>query len=189
MSAAKSVRAAPDNAAAIARLLLYKEVEEFYYLEASRLDRREWEAWLEMLADDIHYWMPLRKNLPFRDRDRDISGPEEVAWFDDDKATLVQRVRQLMSGIHWAEEPLSRVTHVISNVLLVDQADALNEGEEIDVRSTFVLHRGRMQTETDLFIGRREDRIRREGAALRICKRKIIIDQAVLLAKNLTVFL
>ncbi len=30
-------------------------------------------------------------------------------WFDEGKETLTQRVRQILTGVHWAEEPLSRV--------------------------------------------------------------------------------
>jgi hypothetical protein len=46
-----------------------------------------------------------------------------------------------------------------------------------------------METETDILVGRREDKLRRVGGGLRIASRKILIEQSVLLAKNLTVFL
>jgi ethylbenzene dioxygenase beta subunit len=38
-------------------------------------------------------------------------------------------------------------------------------------------------------VGQREDVLRREGGALKIARRKILIEQSTLLAKNLTVFL
>ena len=37
-------------------------------------------------------------------------------------------------------------------------------------------------------MGRREDTLLRTGGQLRIARRKIILDQSVLLAKNLTMF-
>ena len=40
-----------------------------------------------------------------------------------------------------------------------------------------------------MLVGRREDLLRRLGGELRIARRKIVIDQSVLMAKNLTVFL
>ena len=45
-----------------------------------------------------------------------------------------------------------------------------------------------METETDLLIGKREDVLRRENGTWKIAQRKVILDQNVLLAKNLTFF-
>ena len=53
----------------------------------------------------------------------------------------------------------------------------------------FIVLRNRLETETDFIAGRREDVLRREEGNLKIASRKIIIDQSVLLAKNLTFFL
>ena len=43
------------------RMLLKFEAEEFLYHEADLLDSRRFDEWLNLLADDIHYWMPLRR--------------------------------------------------------------------------------------------------------------------------------
>lgn len=169
-------------------LLMMREVEDLLYLEADLLDQREFEQWLELFTEDLRYWMPIRKNMPFKDRHRDITGPDDVAWFDDDKETLSKRVKQILTGIHWAEEPLSRVSHLVSNIRLVNDFVALAEGGEAKISSHFLLHRNRLETETDWIAGRREDVVRRIDQQLRICKRTIIIDQSVLLAKNLTMF-
>jgi len=83
---------------------------------------------LRLLTEDIRYWMPIRKNVPWRDQSGDVSAEDEVGWFDDDKSTLSKRVKQLMTGIHWAEEPLSRVSHVISNVRMVEKRESLADG-------------------------------------------------------------
>ena len=174
----------PD-AKRLAYLDLMREIEDFLYAEADLLDEREFERWLDLLTDDVRYFMPMRKNLEFRDRDRDITGDDDVAWMDDDKETLTKRVKQIMTGIHWAEEPLSRVSHLVSNIRLAGQIDADN----LVVKSHFIVHRNRLETETDFIAGRREDVLRRVNGELKIASRKIIIDQAVLLAKNLTFFL
>jgi 3-phenylpropionate/cinnamic acid dioxygenase small subunit len=97
-------------------------------------------------------------------------------------------VKQILTGIHWAEEPLSRVSHLISNVRMARRATELREGEEIEVRSNFLLHRNRLETESDYLAGRRIDVLRRTGSSFMISNRKIVIDQSVLLAKNLTFF-
>ena len=49
----------------IARLLLAQEVAEFLYREAELLDERRYDEWLALLADDIRYWMPMRRNVKF----------------------------------------------------------------------------------------------------------------------------
>ncbi len=61
--------------------------------------------------------------------------------------------------------------------------------DDLWVRSAFLVYRNRLETETDILVGRREDVLRREAGALKIARRKILIEQSTLLAKNLTVFL
>ena len=56
---------------AIAALLLQREVEAFYMHEAELLDDRRFDDWLELLAEDITYFMPLRRNVKFGSHDTD----------------------------------------------------------------------------------------------------------------------
>jgi 3-phenylpropionate/cinnamic acid dioxygenase small subunit len=170
---------------ALERLLLKDEIENFLYHEAELLDERRFSDWIELIADDVHYYMPQRRNVKFGEQYRENSDPEsEISWFDEGKATLVGRVRQLNTGLHWAEEPLSRVCHVVSNVQILDV-----QGDEVKVKSRFIVYRNRLQDEVDLFVGKREDTLRRDAdTGWKIAKRTIILDQNVLLAKNITVF-
>ena len=39
-----------------------REVEQFLYREARLLDERRFHEWLELLTDDVHYWMAGRTN-------------------------------------------------------------------------------------------------------------------------------
>jgi len=50
------------------------------------------------------------------------------------------------------------------------------------------VYRNRLETETDFLVGKREDLLRREEGDWRIARRKIVLDQSVLLAKNLSMF-
>ena len=167
------------------RILLKDEIENFLYMEAELLDERRFSDWIELIADDVHYYMPQRRNVKFGEQYRENSDPEsEISWFDEGKVTLVGRVRQLNTGLHWAEEPLSRVCHVVSNVQILDV-----QGDEVRVKSRFIVYRNRLQDEVDLFVGKREDLLRRDQeTGWKIAKRTIILDQNVLLAKNITVF-
>ena len=172
----------------LAYLSLMREIEDFYYAEADMLDERDYDKWLALFADDVRYWMPIRKNVAFDNLARETTDENDIAWIDDDKTTLIKRVKQLMTGVHWAEEPISRVSHSVTNIRLTETVSAIAEGATATVKSRFLIYRNRLETETDILVGRREDVLRRKGDTFEVTRRKILIEQSVLRAKNLTVF-
>jgi 3-phenylpropionate/cinnamic acid dioxygenase small subunit len=178
-----------DRDERLARLLLTQEIAEFLYREAELLDERRYDEWLALLADDIRYWMPMRRNVKYGEEQREFTREgQDIAWFDEGKDTLTRRVKQIQTGIHWAEEPVSRISHLVSNVQLVEATPSVAEPQEVTMRCRFLVYRNRVETETDILVGKREDVLRREGDDWRIARRKIVLDQNVLLSKNLTFF-
>lgn len=166
------------------QVCLEREIENFLYDEAELLDTRQFEDWLDLLTEDIRYWMPMRRNIKFDNQEHEETREQQdMNWFDEGKETLTQRVKQILTGVHWAEEPLSRVCHMVSNVRLMSVTP-----NEVQVKSRFLIYRNRQQDETDIFVGKREDTLRKVDGAWKIARRKIILDQNVLLAKNLTIF-
>lgn len=179
-----AVESLAEIVAELRELRLAREIEQFLYAEAELLDQRRFTEWLDLFAEDARYWMPMRRNVKFGEQERENTREgEEVAWFDEGKETLVQRVQQINTGIHWAEEPMSRVCHMVSNVQILAA-----HGPETRVKSRFLVYRSRLETETDFFVGKREDVLRRSGPSWKIARRAIFLDQNVLLAKNLTIF-
>ncbi len=175
---------------AIDALLLQREIEAFYYHEAELLDERRFEAWLDLLTDDIVYFMPLRRNVQYgsqAEAENSIQGMD-AAWFDEGKHTLSQRVAQIKTGIHWAEEPLSRVRHLVTNVQITQSVSGANGAQELVVKSRFLIYRNRIDDETDIFVGQRTDRLRHVNGGWKVARRDILLDQSTLLAKNLTFF-
>ena len=173
----------------ISRILLKDEIQDFLYREAELLDERNFEEWLELLTDDIRYWMPMRRNVKANELDREFTREgQDVNWFDEGKETLERRVRQILTGVHWAEEPLSRICHFVTNVQLLRAEPSITDPIEVSVKCRFLIYRNRVQTETDFLIGKREDTLRKVNEEWKISRRKIILDQNVLLAKNLTFF-
>ena len=84
------------------RLLLEREIEQFLYNEAELLDERRFSEWIDLIADDMHYHMPIRRNVKFGEHHRENSDSDsEISWFDEGKETLAGRVRQINTGIHW----------------------------------------------------------------------------------------
>jgi 3-phenylpropionate/cinnamic acid dioxygenase small subunit len=178
-----------DEREAMARLLLERDVANFLYHEAEVLDERRYEEWLDLLTDDIRYWMPMRRNVKLGELDREFTREgQDVNWFDEGKDTLTRRVRQILTGVHWAEEPLSRLCHMVSNVQLLGAEPSVSHPERVTVKSRFLVYRNRVETETDILVGKREDVLRRVDGGWKVCRRKIVLDQNVLLTKNLTFF-
>jgi 3-phenylpropionate/cinnamic acid dioxygenase small subunit len=97
-------------------------------------------------------------------------------------------VKQIRTGVHWAEQPPSRICHMVSNIQILGADGAGPSPSEISVKSRFLLYRNRVETETDFLLGKREDLLRRVDGGFKIARRKIVLDQSVLLAKNLTFF-
>jgi 3-phenylpropionate/cinnamic acid dioxygenase small subunit len=62
------------------------------------------------------------------------------------------------------------------------------EGDEIQVHCSFILYRNRLETEVDIWCGYRDDVLRRVAGQLKIARRKIVLAQNVITAKNLSVF-
>lgn len=172
------------------------EIEQLFIKEAALLDGREYKSWLELFSDDLVYTMPLRRNVKYGEWEREFTDTDtDVTWFSDSKDTLSMRVDQILTGVHWAEEPSSRTVHLISNLaferptleeLFSTGVDPLLE---VAVSSCFLTYRNRVQTETDLFAGRRYDTLKLVDDRWLISARRIEIAQNVLLAKNLTLFL
>jgi 3-phenylpropionate/cinnamic acid dioxygenase small subunit len=167
---------------------LMREIEDLFFKEADLLDEREYDQWLDLLTEDVVYWMPLRKNVSYANRTKDTTEEHDLAWFHDDKDTLRKRVKQIQTGVHWADEPISRISHVITNIRLAQPISSLAENETTLTKCRFIVYRNRVEDETDLLMGRREDTLIRLGGELKIARRKIMLDQSVLLAKNLTMF-
>jgi 3-phenylpropionate/cinnamic acid dioxygenase small subunit len=180
--------AAPDRAAMSAERVtpeLQQEIEQFLYHESRVLDERRYEQWYELLADDLHYFMPTRYNRLRRESDKEFSAPGEAALFDEDKQSIAQRIRRLNTGMAWAEDPPSRTRHMVSNVVIRPRGDG-----EYEADCYYLLYRSRLEREVEIFVGMRHDVLRRSAnpAGFQIARRTIILDQTVLLARNLSFF-
>ena len=129
----------PTTNSALKRSAVYyrlkADIEDFYFHEADLLDERKFRDWLDILADDITYFMPIRRNVKFGQhaaRENTKLG-EGISWFDEDKWTLTKRVEQILTGVHYAEEPLSRITHMVSNVQIKGARPDVERATELDV--------------------------------------------------------
>jgi 3-phenylpropionate/cinnamic acid dioxygenase small subunit len=164
---------------------LWHEIHDFLVHEARLLDGRSFHEWLDLFTDDVVYWMPERYNaLGMTDPADGISKPGDLALFEETKETLHSRVARLATGLAWAEVPPSRTRHLITNV----QVEPSDREFEVRVRSNFLIYRTQLEHSQDLFVGMRDDVLRKVNGQWKIARRTILLDQAVLSSANLSVF-
>lgn len=167
----------------IEQLLLHRKVEQFYFDEAGALDERRFSDWLDFFSDDTRYFLPIRRTRTTDELDKEFTEPGQAAYFDDDRAMLEARVRKLETGYSWSEDPPSRTRHLVTNIRVLETGNG-----ELTVLSNFILYRTRLNSEEDMWVGRREDQLRFDGDSFKIAFRKIFLDQTVILSKNLSNF-
>lgn len=164
---------------------LKNEIDQFLYFEASLLDDRRYSDWYRLFAEDLHYRMPNRMNRLMHESDQENTTEKQFNLFDETKTSLGWRVRQVESRKHWAEDPPSRARHLVTNIR-VEPSDV---ADEYWVRCNFLIYRNRLESEVDFWVGERQDVLRRlEARAWQIARRTIILDQNVILSKNLSIF-
>lgn len=153
-------------------------VDEAYLLDAQRYD-----DWLDLLADDIRYVMPVRVTTAAG------AGPGTspgMAHFDENKYSLSRRVARFATEHAWTEDPPSRLRHHITNVRTFATADP----GHLVVDSGVLLYRSRGDVrEAALISAGREDLLRRAGTGWQLARRTILADDSVLRTQNLAIFL
>jgi 3-phenylpropionate/cinnamic acid dioxygenase small subunit len=167
------------NAVVMDRVALRQQFEDLLYREAWLLDQDRLEEWLELLSENIHYWAPVRADMN-RGKE-DFSPPLRLAFFDDNKDGLRLRVARIRTGAAHADEPPSRVRHLITNVQVMEEPDT----ETTKVASNFLVFKSRRNREENLFVGCREDTWRLDGGAWKLDERMILLDHNVI--ENITV--
>jgi 3-phenylpropionate/cinnamic acid dioxygenase small subunit len=174
---------------------IVREVERFLFREARLLDERRFHEWLSLFTDDVRYWMPghtsrhprTSKAITVLAPAGDAAEPMEedgLAIFDETRETLGRRVARLDTGMAWAEDPPSRTRHLVSNIEVAPGDTA----GELRAWSNFIVYRTGADSRPDMYVGARQDVLRRVGAEWNVCHRKIVLDQNVLLAKHVSVF-
>ena len=87
---------------------LHHEVEQFLYRQAELLDTKQWQAWIDLFADDGVYWMP--------------ADPAHKHWdgvpsiFAEDRNLMAVRMKRVLHPDAWSQRPLWETNHVVSNV-------------------------------------------------------------------------
>ncbi len=164
---------------------LYLEVLQFLYREARLLDENRFEEWLDLLTDDVAYEMPLTLTRERSEQDR--THDREMEYFSENRDSLAMRIARLRTEYAWAEDPPTRTRHLVQNVEL---ERAGGDDSRLRARSAFVVYANRgNRTEWDTLVGHREDVLVRGDGGWKIARRTLLLDQAVLGVRSISIFL
>jgi PAH dioxygenase small subunit len=159
------------------------EITRFLYREALALDERRFRDWLDLLADDIRYEVPVRVT---REGLADWELAPTSRIFDEDRQTLEVRVRRLETDFAWAEQPPSRTRHFVTNVLV----DLTEDADEFLVSSNVFIYRSRGDDPNpSLYSLFRKDVVRRRAGDWVLARRWAALDQSLINAHNLSIFI
>ena len=139
------------------------EIERFLIEEAALLDEWRLDEWLALVAPDGRYLVPPL-DAPGADH-RDT-----LFLIADDRRTLASRVRQLLSGTTWAENPRSRTRRLVTNVRLLEVAD-----DAARATANFAIWRFQHE-QTDVYVGRYLHLLVRGAAGLLFRERRAVLD-------------
>ncbi|MBV9120757.1 MAG: aromatic-ring-hydroxylating dioxygenase subunit beta [Chloroflexi bacterium] len=160
---------------------LVASVEEFLFLEAELLDDGRFDEWLELLAEDMTYRVPVRVT---RERTATHVVSDEMFHMEETLTSLKMRIRRLKTDYAWAEDPPSRTRHFVSNIRVSGGPD------RVDVRQNLLVYRNRGDDAShDLLSGERFDVLRRNGDGWLLASRRVVLDQVTLGTKNLGILL
>jgi 3-phenylpropionate/cinnamic acid dioxygenase small subunit len=164
-----------------------RSVRDFLLLEAELLDDGRFRDWLNLLAADVDYRMPVRVT---RDRTGGPGFDTDAYHFIENRFRLEIRIERLETGAAWAEEPPSRTRHFVSNIRVgTGTADG-----EVQVKSNLLLYRTRGSSpHHDLLSAERHDVLRQDGGGQgggwKLARRRILLDQTTMATHNLSIFL
>jgi benzoate/toluate 1,2-dioxygenase subunit beta len=146
------------------------------YREARLADEACYAEWHALWTDDALYWVPATTD-PAADPDKHLS------HIYDNRTRLDTRIKLLQTGHRYSQEPASSMRRLISNIE-IERAD----NGELVVASNFILAELSLQAKHEMqwWVGRTTHRLRRVGAELKMCGKKVVLVNAAEPLPNLS---
>jgi 3-phenylpropionate/cinnamic acid dioxygenase small subunit len=160
----------------------YEQCAAFLFEEAEYLDDRRFTDWINCLAPDLVYEVPVRVTRGLEARDGEFS--RDAYHMRDSFASMQMRVNRLQTEHAFGEDPPSRTTRLINNVRVSPR-----DGGEADVKSNFLLYRAEGDSSNyELLAGERRDVLRQTDDGWKLARRHVRLAHTTLPA-SLGVFL
>ena len=140
---------------------LLDEVTQWVYREARLQDEHRYDEWEALWTDDGIYWIPANG---------EGGDPEqEMSIVYDNRSRIALRIRQFHTGKRYSQTPKSRLRRVVSNIEILS-----DDGGELTVGSNALIFESHVRGDT-LWAARNEYRLRREGNALKMAFKKVVL--------------
>lgn len=136
-----------------------REAEQFIYREARLQDEHRYAEWEALWADDGVYWVPANGD--------DIDPEQQMSIIYDNRSRIGLRVRQLLSGRHYSQEPRSRLRHMVTNVEITAR-----HGAEVHVGCNVLVFESNLRGET-IWAARTLYVLRRTAEGLRMARKTV----------------
>jgi 3-phenylpropionate/cinnamic acid dioxygenase small subunit len=165
--------------------LIYGDILDFLIDEAALLDDDRHVEWLDCLAEDIVYKMPVRKTVYRRDGD---GFDERTAHWDDDRFSLGLRVKRSVEvEAAYDRDPAPRIRRMVTNLVVHETG---TPGEYAAATYLLVLRNRFDAPAYDMLTAKREDVIRRDDEGIcQLARRLVLVDQTAIGAVFLNVFM
>lgn len=144
----------PARSAMLPDMDLERQIEQFLFHQSELLDTKNWQAYIDLFAEDGVYWMPAR--------------PEQTEWLDspsifaEDKDLMNVRMGRITHPNAWSQAPLWETSHLVGNVVVEEASDL-----RLRVRSRFQVLELRRDTQRS-FAGTYRHTLRRQAGDFRI---------------------
>jgi 3-phenylpropionate/cinnamic acid dioxygenase small subunit len=149
----------------MANLDLQHSVEQFLYRQAELLDTKQWQAWIDLFADDGIYWMPPEASY--------TTWEGMPAIFAEDKNLMHVRMGRVLHPDAWSQRPLWGTNHVVSNVVI------RNVSPSGDVEATSRFHMLELRRDdVRHFAGSYLHKLKKDGSSYRIQLQRVDMTNA-----------
>ncbi len=138
---------------------LHFEIEQFLFYEASLIDRRRLDDWLDLFTDDATYWAP--------NSDEDTDPRKDGFIIFEDHRGMAERVRRLQHPAALTQVPPPRTRHMVTNVVAKETSNG-----EVVVTSNQVVFFARQGREVQ-YAGSWEHTLTRVGGSWRMRQKKV----------------
>lgn len=170
-------------------LALHGLVSQFLARESELLDNYQLKEWQSICVDEsIRYVIPLRQTV----MKEDGNGISEVAHLqDDDWPALTMRINRFDSKAAWSENPATRVRHFVTNVRVGSKVNVngANDSFDVAVKSNVLIYRSRGPSpDHDLLSAERTDVLRYVNGDMKLLRREVRLDSAVIGTHNFSFF-
>ncbi len=140
---------------------LLHDIAQFLYREARYQDEHRYTDWESLWTDDGLYWVPANGD--------DIDPENQMSIIYDNRSRIGLRVKQLMTGKRYTQEPQSRLRRLIANVELLGE-----DSKGIRVGANAIVFETNQRGDT-LWGARVEYVLRRIDGDLRIAYKKVAL--------------